>query len=481
MASFRALNRRLSGLPPRALLFFVAVILKLPLWLYSVSGMMNGPGLQALMMAFWLVWLAFLYLIAMPETDFFLQTRLPGFRWIAYGAALVAVLFTGIGVCALAAPATLARATGWAAPLQSQLNQPGPLGQYVDSTALVHQAAGNLLKGKNPYRSVNSVEAMEEFATGRPTPLRAGAFAESFPNPPSNLEEEVWERALTGPRNPPPEFDLRLAYPAGSFLVIAPFLLAGVTDIRLAYLVLTLAGLAVTVVLLPRRFRLVFAIGAIASMEMWLAVAYGETGPSFFAFLLPAWVLRNRRPWWSAALLGVAAAVKQQAWFLAPFFLIWIYRTAGPKRCLQSAGTAAGVFLVLNLPFLVQDPALWLRSVGAPMVAPLFPAGIGLVTLVVGGALDIRSPMVFGLLEGLVFMASLFWYSRTCRRYPQTAPVLAVLPLFFAWRSLTSYFMYADILVMAGLMMDGYTVPGTNLGPGEDAQPRARDRLSLPR
>ncbi|MBV9707728.1 MAG: hypothetical protein JO125_10005, partial [Chloroflexi bacterium] len=34
----------------------------------------------------------------------------------------------------------------------------------------------------------------------------------------------------------------------------------------------------------------------------------------------------------------------------------------------------------------------------------------------------------------------LFWYWRLCPRHPEAAMLLAVVPLFFAWRSLPSYF-----------------------------------------
>ena len=37
-------------------------------------------------------------------------------------------------------------------------------------------------------------------------------------------------------------------------------------------------------------------------------------------------------------------------------------------------------------------------------------------------------------------LASLVWYWRICKKFPEAAMLLAVLPLFFAWRSLPSYF-----------------------------------------
>jgi len=45
---------------------------------------------------------------------------------------------------------------------------------------------------------------------------------------------------------------------------------------------------------------------------------------------------------------------------------------------------------------------------------------------------------------------------RYCLRYPHTGPLLAVLPLFFAWRSLWPYFFYADVIILAAIIVNEY-------------------------
>jgi len=75
--------------------------------------------------------------------------------------------------------------------------------------------------------------------------------------------------------------------------------------------------------------------------------------------------------------------------------------------------------------------------------------------LVSGGILDVRSPLVFTIMEVAVLVIAILWYFRYCPRYPYTGPVLAVLPLFFAWRSLWPYFFYIDFLVLALIMTAG--------------------------
>jgi uncharacterized membrane protein len=172
--------------------------------------------------------------------------------------------------------------------------------------------------------------------------------------------------------------------------------------------------------------------------------------------MLLGWVLARRRPWASAIFMGMAVAVKQVAWFLLPFYLILIFRTVGWKRALSAAGIILGIFLATNAWFIAIDPKLWLTSLLAPMTDNLFPLGSGVVTLVTSGVVDIQSPLIFTVMEGIVAIAAIIWYFRNSHRYPHTGPILAMLPLFFAWRSLWSYFFYIDIIVLAAIIIDEY-------------------------
>jgi hypothetical protein len=48
-------------------------------------------------------------------------------------------------------------------------------------------------------------------------------------------------------------------------------------------------------------------------------------------------------------------------------------------------------------------------------------------------------------LEALAMLFCIAWYWRICKSRPEAALLLAVLPLFFAWRSLPSYFYCAAL------------------------------------
>jgi hypothetical protein len=119
-----------------------------------------------------------------------------------------------------------------------------------------------------------------------------------------------------------------------------------------------------------------------------------------------------------------------------------------------------------------------MNSVLAPMTEGMFPIGVGIITLVTGEVLDIRSSLPFGILELVVFLAGLVWYYFNCRRYPHTGLVLSVLPLFFAWRSLWGYFFYIDIILLAAVMINEYnarTVEANNM-PGVQVEANAISR-----
>jgi uncharacterized membrane protein len=121
---------------------------------------------------------------------------------------------------------------------------------------------------------------------------------------------------------------------------------------------------------------------------------------------------------------------------------------------------SGGVFLAFNGVFIVQNPALWLNSLLAPMADKLFPLGVGPVTLVINGYINTRSTAIFGAMELTALLAGLAWYWRNCRRFPNTGIILCVLPLFFAWRSAWWYFFSADIILLAVICVEEYGKQG---------------------
>ena len=445
---------------PRLLLFYVAIFMKIVASALSAIGFVLGSAVIMIIGAVvWLFFLIVLLVIAAPVADRFLQG---GVRWLRSAAIAIAavILATSLGIITVLfaagpVPDRDERAPGTVTHLLASLKD---VFGYNDAAALSHQAAENFLDGKNPYAESNIVTATIRFnnSTAELTPLRVGRFSGVFPYPDKAQLDDLWREALRNPKCIPPEIESKFNYPAGGFLLPAFFIRLGIGDLRLIYLILTLPVLAYVVVRVRRDLRLLLAGALLISVELWYAMAAGETGFLYFPFLLLAWFLSRRNWWLSALFMAVAVAVKQMAWFLLPFYLVLQFRTLGLKRVLASVSIVAGVFFASNAPFIVSDPSLWVSSVAAPMTDHLFPLGIGAVSPVIGGVLEVRSPLVFGVLEGIVALAALLWYFRYCPRYPNTGPVLSVLPLFFAWRSLWGYFFYMDIIVLTAIMINEY-------------------------
>jgi len=445
---------------PRIMLFFIAIVIKLAASALSAMGFVWSSGTLMLIGVFvWLVWFALLFMIAIPQTDEWLQSHM---RWLKPAATTIAIVLLVLGAALL----VIITCFGLGVLQVDKLGEkPAELitsfenvFAYNDATALCHQAVDNLLDGENPYASANVVSAMQQFGGhyDKVTPLRTGVFAVAFPYPSDDELEQLWLEATESPETVPPELESKLGYPAGCFLLPAPFVLMGIGDIRIVYLILIIPALAYIARKAPPGMRLLFIAAVLASLEIWNSVAAGETGSLYFPFLLLAWVLTRKKLWLSALFMGIAVATKQVAWFFIPFYLILIWRTMGMKKALSVLTAVATVFLVVNMPFIISDPGLWLSSLMSPMIDNLFPLGVGIVNLVSGGFVDIQSSLPFSILEVAVGITAVVWYFRNCRRYPHTGPLLAMLPLFFAWRSLWPYFFYVDIIILAAVIVDEY-------------------------
>lgn len=443
---------------PRIFLFYFAVLVQLFASAISGSGfLLNSPILYVVGFAAWVLWFVMIFSVVLPGADTILNRHLNGLKM---GATIIFITLSILGLAeAIAVVAVFPRVINdqnIPSDFRQVLSGLKDVYQYNDGTALTDQAVDNLLAGKNPYTNANIVRALLEHngACTRVTPLRVGAFSDVFPYPQDTQLEQLWSQAIQTPNSPPPELESRVCYPAVSFLLPAPFILAGINDIRIVYAIFVMAGLICAAWLIPKQKRLLFIGASIISLELWNSIAGGETGSLCFPLLLVSWLTLNRNMWVSVVFLGLAVSDKQTAWFFIPFYFILLLRTQGVKKLAASLAMIAGIFAVTNLPFVISNPSLWLTSITSPMTDPMFPIGGGLTILVTGGILPVQSSRPFTILEVIAFVIAIAWYWRFCVRYPQTGPLLAIVPLFFAWRSLWSYFFYAAIIALAYIMVN---------------------------
>jgi uncharacterized membrane protein len=323
-----------------------------------------------------------------------------------------------------------------------------------DGTALDANAAILLTQGRNPYTDSNMPELLRQFyiLPSWTTPLREGQLANRL-NYPSNAElQSVLNTSLKA--GDVPEFEAKTDYPALSFLTLMPFVMTGNHNVLLFYLFCY--GLLVVVAwsLAHPEIRPWIVLLAIANVPMLSSVRGGNLDLLYVLFIVLAWWLRNQR-WSSAVYFGLAMASKQIAWYFAPFYLIMTWRTYGFKEAIYRMAIASGLSLLINLPFIMWDWKAWSIDMLAPMSDPMFPLGVGLINLSATHLLPYLPQTVYTLLEGAAMLFVLAWYWRCCCKRPEAAMLLAILPLFFAWRSLPSYFYctaFPVFIVMAAKM-----------------------------
>jgi uncharacterized membrane protein len=308
-----------------------------------------------------------------------------------------------------------------------------------DGTSLDTNAAILLLQGRNPYTASNMLDLARRFPIEPDwtTPLRQGEFANRLDYPTLTELQSVLDTDMKA--GSAPEFESKVSYPALSFLTLVPFsILKGYNTLPfflLSYLLLVyIAWRMIRPELRPWMLLL-----SLADIPMWSSTVGGNLDVFYTLLIVLVWLRREKR-WQSAVLMGLAIASKQIAWFFTPYYLILIWRTYGFKEAVRRGIIAGIVALAINLPFILWNPHAWLSGVMAPIADPMFPLGVGLISFSTSHLIPFFSSTVYTALEllGMVVCLGIYW--RVCRKYPEAAMLLGVLPLFLAWRSLPSYF-----------------------------------------
>jgi hypothetical protein len=320
----------------------------------------------------------------------------------------------------------------------------------TDVISLTRYNVSLVQRGRNPYVSdAFYADALRAYPAANPTPLRRGAFGDGMVYPTDKRIAAVTHQYVTDPSSVGGAYDPRTlhSYPALSFLLYVPAVYAGVGNIEIiniliwAGLLIWLARLA-PAVLRRWTFLTVFSLAPVLIYSVIL-----DTEVIILAFLLPAWHFRSR-PYLSATLLGLACAYKQYAWFFVPVFAIMYVQDFGWLDTLKRGFILLASFLLPNLPFILMSPGPWLTSLFLPMSDPLFPLGIGAVALSVGHLVPYAPTWIYAALEGASLVGVMYCVARFRHTLGDAVLLLAIVPLFFAFRSSTDYFTIAPLLAM---------------------------------
>lgn len=341
---------------------------------------------------------------------------------------------------------------------------------HNDAITLTECAAQTLMAGADPYAELMlpSCYGARGLGPDRTTPLRRGPFA-AVPIYPT--EEEL--DAAWGSFGPDMPFEWRLSYPSLSFLLIVPWVASG-WDTNVLYVLCLLAAMGLVLVRAPAGSRVFLLTGMLAAFSV-TAFTVGGSGDLLYALpLVAAWLWRERR--WSALALGVAVSVKQLAWPFAAFYLIQVVAQCGWREAARRAAIAAGVFAAADLPFVLWDARAWALGIVTPVAEPMFPRGTGLIALPANGVGPLLPASAYLALEiaAAIGVLALAW--RTRRTSPELGIALAMVPLWFAWRSLFSYFFLLPLFAFAGLAR----MPAGDLSPRAAAAAGAVLPIAMP-
>lgn len=345
-----------------------------------------------------------------------------------------------------------------------------------DGTSLDTNAAILLLAGRNPYTDSNILQIADRFhiQPNWTTPLRQGTFAQQLDYPTMGEFQTALDTAIkTGDAS---AFESKVSYPALSFLTLVPFVTIHYYNVEPFYLLCYLLLVFLAWKWAQRELRPWVILLALANVPM-LASTMGGNLDVFYTLLIAlAWWLRDRR-WTSAFFFGLALASKQIAWYFAPFYFIMNWRLYGFKEAGYRLAVAGTLGLLINLPFIIWNPQTWLAGILAPVADPMFPMGIGIVNLSVTHLIPYLPERVYTFLQIAALLVSVACYWRISRVRPESALYFAVLPLFFNWRSLPSYFSCMAYPLFA--LMVAHIRPQTQSQP-EGAIPEDTERQPLP-
>lgn len=357
-----------------------------------------------------------------------LGLRLPdGDPTMTTGAVGIAV--AGAVICAFSlAPKKTLHTTSWVACallladltffflyfLRYQLPRAG-----TDSMVMSYVGAHEVLQGSNPYAA----------------PL--SPFFDRF-NLPQTAATFRMDGGITD----------HITYPSLNFLIFLPSVALGMEDIR--WVVLAFHGFNVLLIYAggTKETRL---LGVLPLFLLATFVVYtpgSVTDMVWVTFVLLTILGWYRAPRWAAVALGLACSFKQEPWLAIPFLATRRYMEApsgeGARRTILLLGLSGATFLLLNLPFIILDPGLWMRAVLDPLApgsSPMVVSGEGLSWTTRYGILGFTKGF-YTALTAATLIATLLLY---ILHFPKLRPALWAFPMVVSlldYRSLLSHILY---------------------------------------
>lgn len=318
-------------------------------------------------------------------------------------------------------------------------------GSYrTDVLAFSQYAAILVTKGLNPYtQDLKPALSMFAVQASDLTPLSNGGFLGTF------------------------------QYPSLHFLIFVPFVLLGLKDMRWVLVLFELGAMFILYLKAPINLRPMLILPLFAGSD--LMINYTASSVSDMLWVLPlvmAAFTLHEKPALSGLMYGIACAIKQPPWLLAPFLFIYLIRNKGTKedqpkfrKIARFFGPAIALFLLANLPFAYGDPAAWFRNITTPISSDLVLLSQGLAVFSQVGLGQVGRAFFSFLVIAvmIVLVANYYVY------FEKLKHVVWILPgviLWFSYRALTSYVIYWMPLMLVSLILWYKAEPNTPLKRG---------------
>ena len=248
-------------------------------------------------------------------------------------------------------------------------------------------------------------------------------------------------------------------YPALHFLVFVPFVLLGLQDMRWVLVLFELGVVLVLYLKGPKRLRPMLLLPLFAGSDLMINFTAASVSDALWVLPLLFAAFYLDRPLPLGLFYGLACAMKQTPWFLAPFLLIYLLKTEEGKRLRERlrpamifAATTIAVFLAINLPFMLPNPTAWFVNVLTPMAQDLVIHSQGLSSLTEIGLLPVGKIFytVFFASVFLVLIVNYYVYFDKLRYVFWIFPGIA---LWFSYRALTNYIIYWTPLMLVSIIL----------------------------
>jgi uncharacterized membrane protein len=316
----------------------------------------------------------------------------------------------------------------------------------TDEAAFVQYAAQLFLHGHNPY-TANLLPALTRFRV----PITFATYR------------------LNG------TMASRLAYPALSFLLVAPLVVLthGVQSVILANMLALGVEMVLLYRFLPKPYRVLSVVLVIGMPYLFNNTIGGVVATT----LTVPFLLAVSHRWTSIGskgrlgssgvqkgiFLGLAVSAGQFAWFIVPFLVVAVLRLRAAELGWRRAsvvvtrfvGCGAAVGLLVNTPFIVWSPHAFFADVLSPLFQKAVPLGQGLIDATIflhigGGDLDYFTAAAITLLAALLVAHSVY-FSHLAR----ATFVLPSLVFLLSTRALSEYFVLAvGVWVVSAVVAD---------------------------